>query len=109
MKTNQGYTKSLESRYESIHGHIEDNVAKLKDEYTGLKVQCDLRHANTENEIKKNSDDIVSKMNKEDGKKIWLQLKRFPFYEDLKDLNDKFLPELQKFQVQCSQFDIDIT
>ena len=37
-------------------------------------------------------------MNKEDGKKIWLQLKRFPFYEDLQDLNDKFLPELVKFQ-----------
>ena len=36
----------------------------------------------------------MSKLTKADGQKLWVHLKRFPHYDDLKELNDKFLPEL---------------
>jgi hypothetical protein len=42
------------------------------------------------------AEDLKMKMSLDDGRKIWMQLKRFPFYDDLKELNDKFLPELAK-------------
>ena len=32
--------------------------------------------------------------------KIWTYMGRFPLYEDLKELNNKFLPELAKVE-QC--------
>ena len=51
-------------------------------------------------EVKKQADEIFMKMDKTDGKKIYVQLKRFPFYEDLKELNDRFMPELVKIQEQ---------
>ena len=35
-------------------------------------------------------------MQKEDAKKMWTYMQRFPHYEELQNLNNKFLPELAK-------------
>jgi len=35
-------------------------------------------------------------LNKKDAAKMWTYLQRFPHYEEMKALNDKFLPELAK-------------
>ena len=38
------------------------------------------------------------KLDKGDAKVIWNHMTRFAYYDDLKDLNMKFLPELAKFE-----------
>ena len=37
-------------------------------------------------------------MPKSDGLKIWRFIDRFPHYDDLKELHNKFLPELAKVE-----------
>jgi len=43
-------------------------------------------------------------MQKADAAKIWTYLQRFPHYDDLKDLNNKFLPELAKLEQEIANF-----
>ena len=42
------------------------------------------------------SKEIPLCMLKKDAAKMWSYLQRFPHYEELKELNDKFLPEIAK-------------
>ena len=35
-------------------------------------------------------------------------MQRFPHYEDLKDLNNKFLPELSKIELHLYKFEVEI-
>ena len=51
--------------------------------------------------------DILIKMDKNDAKTIWTHMQRFAYYDDLKDLNDKFLPELAKFESTIIGFKAD--
>ena len=44
------------------------------------------------------------KMDKNDAKVIWSHLQRFCYYDDLKELNNKFLPELAKFEQTIVDF-----
>ena len=48
--------------------------------------------------------DVDKCMTKEDARKIWNYMQRFPHYDDLKDLNNKFLPELAKLELQIFKF-----
>ena len=45
---------------------------------------------------------------KEDVTKIWKYMQRFPDYQDLKDLNNKFLPELSKIELQIFKFQVEV-
>ena len=47
-------------------------------------------------------------MTRAEGTKMWNYLQRFPHYEELKSLNDKFLPELVKTEGQIEYFKDDI-
>ena len=47
-------------------------------------------------------------MTRDDAKKIWAYLQRFPHYDDLKELNNKFLPELASVQLQVMKFQVEI-
>jgi hypothetical protein len=42
--------------------------------------------------------DINSKLEKNEGKKIWEYFQRFAMYDDLKDLYKKVIPQLAKFE-----------
>ena len=61
-----------------------------------MKTQGDLRNHENKRELVKIFIELESKMDCREISKLWDHLKRFPFYEDLKELNDKFLPELAK-------------
>ena len=45
---------------------------------------------------------------KEDVTKIWKYMQRFPDYQDLKGLNNKFLPELSKIELQIFKFQVEV-
>lgn len=40
----------------------------------------------------------------EDGKRIWRHFKRFAEYDDLKDLYQKVMPEIAKFEERLHDF-----
>lgn len=50
--------------------------------------------------IKQNVDNLMKMghLDKNDGKRIWKQFQRFCEYSDLKDLYNRVIPELQKFE-----------
>ena len=50
------------------------------------------------NELTTANKTLMIKMDKNDAKVIWSHLQRFCYYDDLKELNNKFLPELAKFE-----------
>ena len=39
---------------------------------------------------------------------MWQYLQRFPHYEELHELHNKFLPELAKVEQQINQFQLDM-
>ena len=57
-------------------------------------------------------DDILGKLNfkmdNEEGKKIWDNLQRFAEYNDLKDLYNKCIPELAKFESKIIEFHTEV-
>ena len=55
-------------------------------------------------EITKYGKDIEYKMDKADAARIWRYLKRFAEYEDLKDLRNRIIPEIAKFEQKISDF-----
>ena len=46
-------------------------------------------------------------MTSKDCSKIWTYMRRFPLYEDLKELNNKFLPELAKVEQHIENFKVN--
>ena len=58
-------------------------------------------------ELKAFSTELKLKLDKNDAKLIWQHFKRFAYYEDLKDLNSKFLPELAKFEQRLMDIKCD--
>jgi len=58
--------------------------------------------------ISKNNLDMELCLKKEDATKIWKYMQRFPDYQDLKDLNNKFLPELAKIELQIFKFQVEV-
>ena len=42
--------------------------------------------------------ELATKLDRQDGKKIWDQFQRFCEYTDLKDLYSKVIPEIAKFE-----------
>ena len=47
-------------------------------------------------------------MTKQDASKIWNYMQRFPLYDDLKELNNKFLPELAKLEQSIENFKLEL-
>ena len=45
---------------------------------------------------------------KQETAKIWTYMQRFPLYEDIKDLNNKFLPELAKMEQHVANFQLEM-
>jgi hypothetical protein len=82
------YDKKVDAVANSINLRI-DSMQGLGDEQLEEIKQLD-----------KFINEIKSEMNacmlKKDAAKMWNYLQRFPHYEELKELNDKFLPELAK-------------
>ena len=46
-------------------------------------------------------------MDKNDAAGIWRNFTRFAMYDDLKDLYNKCLPELAKFEIKMGQYETD--
>ena len=42
-------------------------------------------------------------MDKEEGKEIWANFENYCSYDNLKDLYQKVIPEMQKFETQMEQ------
>ena len=97
-KVNTPYLKKVEKTFTEKF-IVVDGVLKTHQEgITILKTSSDMRNNEGKRELMKLHNEIAMKMERAEAGKLWQHLKRFPFYEDLKDLNDKFLPELAKFQ-----------
>ena len=47
-------------------------------------------------------------MQKNDAAKMWRYLQRFPHYDELKELHNKFLPEMAKAEQSISNFKDEI-
>ena len=70
---------------------------EAEDAYEKLDKEKELGQLNED--IDKIIADVDKCMTKEDARKIWNYMQRFPHYDDLKDLNNKFLPELAKLEL----------
>ena len=44
------------------------------------------------------------KMEKSDGKRLWKNFQRFSEYTDLKDLYNRVVPEISKFEKRMQQY-----
>ena len=83
------WEKNLEKRVKQLDKNLELMCIKL-DKEEELK--------SVDNSIDLLENKINRCMTNENGKKIWTFMQRFPHYDDLKDLNNKFLPELSAIQ-----------
>jgi hypothetical protein len=52
---------------------------------------------------------MMLKLNKNDATSIWNYFQRFAEYDDLKDLYNKVLPELAKFEQKMANYEIEAT
>jgi len=51
---------------------------------------------------------LNSKIDLEEGKRIWKNFTKYCLYDDLKDLYNKTVPEIQKFEHKLMEFNSDL-
>lgn len=56
-------------------------------------------------EVQENKTMQIQYLTKNDGVRFWRQLKRFAEYEDLKDLYNRVMPEIFKFESKIIDFE----
>jgi len=53
--------------------------------------------------------ELKQKLTHEDSQKIWMNFRRFAEYDSLKDLYNKCIPEIARFQTKISEFERTMT
>lgn len=51
---------------------------------------------------------LLLKVDKEEGQRIWDNFQQYAYYDDLKDLYAKTMPEIKKFEDKIVQFGVDL-
>ena len=88
------YFKNFETSYDNRFKVQEKNSFECKEELNILRKNVEDKNHSYDLSIAQHEIDIHNRMSKTEAKKMWVYLERFPHYEDLKALNNKFLPEL---------------
>ncbi|CDW86627.1 UNKNOWN [Stylonychia lemnae] len=63
---------------------------------------------NMQQDIKYVDDQLNLKIDLDEGKRIWKNFTKYCLYEDLKDLYNKTVPEIQKFEHKLMEFNSDL-
>ena len=90
----------------NLIGRIKDQSAYFEEQIRILDVSSEIE--DIDKKISQNNLDMELCLKKEDATKIWKYMQRFPDYQDLKDLNNKFLPELAKIELQIFKFQVEV-
>ena len=102
------YFKNVLKTYDKKIDAVADFMNERIDQMEGTKDE----HVKEIKQLDYLLNQIRSEMNtcmlKKDATKIWQYLQRFPHYEELKELNDKFLPELAKAEVKLAAFKLEM-
>ena len=78
-----------ENRLDQLTKKLEDEIDSLEDDVKEFRI------------------DLGEKLGLKDGKKIWEHLQRFCEYSDLKDLYQKCIPQLAKFEQKMIDYTED--
>ena len=91
-KTLKVINEGLNEQVEKVDiglGELDDEIHNLDSQITDLQTQ------------------LGNKIDNKDAKKIWEHFQRFAEYQDLKDLYNKCVPELAKFEQKMINFSTD--
>ena len=85
---------AYDTKIEQFNAALNEHIEKLD----STQAQQDEEIAALNGEVTNCQKALNLKMDKEDGTKIWKHFQRFAEYNDLKDLYNKCVPELSKFE-----------
>jgi hypothetical protein len=104
MSTVKRYFSEVNRTTESLAENLNRKMEEIIDTQT-LK---DSELSNLDKVINDLQLDMGQYITKQETSKIWTYMQRFPLYEDIKDLNNKFLPELAKMEQHVANFQLEM-